>query len=601
MTNFHVVTCFGPGGWEKYAQKFHETFTKHVSGVTLHTYFHDCEKPEGLQATNLADTPNWPGFKQKWGTVDGKGNWRFDVAKFGNKVFAIADAAQKVKDIPDTVLIWIDADITFKAAPPWEVLFPERYDFYSLVRQEVYIESSVMGFRMGTPAEQLVWDVEELYSTGGFQRFAEWHDGFVYDSMATVMGMHGMTGFPWANTAKGQGSDAFNTSAWGEYAAHAKGNKKESKLDIVLRECKKNFESDSIYITTHNDPEELKKEIEAAREEIIILLDVEKNKPLFNALGDATFKRVILQTLQGDAGLLVRHHVKQKSKSAEVRIQPVDCVDSTITHANLDRNRALIKRWLAPCAPNGEEIVLVSAGPSAIANIDKIKELYDNGKKIVCVKHSYGFLVNSGIIPFACVILDPRPFDGISTHGEKRSELIKVVNPQTIFFVATMTIPESTEDLLAKGANVVGWNAFSDASKGYPWPEGTVLVGGGTCAALRAISICQSLGFRTMTLFGYDFSMPEITDAQRNEKDESGRQKYFKVSTAGQDGKRHFYSTGELMAGAQNLESLGKEGSLDITFNVMGDGLAQTLFREAGYKPKPHYSTWLVGLYSQNG
>jgi len=600
MTNFHIVTCFGPGGWEKYAKKFHESWVAQDMQATLHTYHHDCKSPYEY-STDLATTQNWPGFKKLFGGMDGKGNWRFDVAKFGNKVFAIADAAHKIKDIPDAVLVWVDADVVFKAAPPWELLFPKGHDFYSLVRAGTFIESSVMGFRMGSPAEQLVWDVEELYSTGGFQRFTEWHDGFVYDAMATFHGMHGMVGFPWVNSAKGPGSDAFNTSTWAEYASHDKGDKKETKLDIAIRECKKNFESDSIYVTTHNDPTELKKEIEAAREEIIVLLEVEKNKPLFNSLGDATFKRVILQTLHGDVGLLVRHHVQQKTKSAEVRIQPLDCVDTTTTHANLDRNRALIKKWLAPCAPNGEEVVLVSAGPSAIANIDKIKELYEGGKKIVCVKHSYGFLVNSGIIPWACVILDPRPFDGISTHGEKRSILIKTVNPQTIFFVASMTIPESTEDLLAKGANVVGWNAFSNASKDYPWPEGTVLVGGGTCAALRAISICQSLGFRTMTLYGYDFSVDSITPQEAAEKDESGRQKWFKVSTAGQQAKRHFYSTGELMAGAQNLEELAKQGQLDLTFHMEGDGLGQTLFREAGYKAKPHYSNWLVGLYSQNG
>lgn len=596
MTNFHVVTCFGPGGWDKYARNFHTSFVQHVKGATLHTYFHDCEKPEGLVATDLATTPNWPDFKKKFGHMNGDGNWRFDVAKFGNKVFAIADALNKLKEAEDAVLIWLDSDIFFKATPDLEMLFPKGHDFYSLVRANTFIESSVMGFRCGTLAEQLVWDVEELYSIGGFQRFTEWHDGYVYDAMATVMAMHGMRGFSWANNANGPGADAFNTSVWADYATHDKGDKKETKRDIAKREIEKNFDAKSIHFALATDSDVLKQECELAHEDVIVILEVEKFKPLFNSLGDAKWKRVILQTGKGDVGLLVKHHVPQKTKSAQVRIQPQDCVSSEETHKNIDRNFQLLSRWLEPCCVNSEEVVIVSAGPSTIEQMDKIREFHENGKKIFAVKHSYPTLINAGIIPWACVVLDPRPYEGISTHGVQRSSLFRNVNPLTLFFVATMGIPELTEDLIKKGAQVIGFHAFSDASKKYPWPPNTTLVSGGTCAALRAIGVAHTMGFRTVHMFGFDFSQDEITPAEATDKDESGRQKWFKVSTSKLEGKRHFYSTGELMAGAQNLETLARSDGFDMTFYMYGDGLGQNLFREAGYLPRKHYTRMLATM-----
>ena len=53
------------------------------------------------------------------------------------------------------------------------------------------------------------------------------------------------------------------------------------------------------------------------------------------------------------------------------------------------------------------------------AHVKQLKKLIaDNPKsKVVTVKHSYMKLLEHGIKPWACVVLDPRPITGKSTHG----------------------------------------------------------------------------------------------------------------------------------------------------------------------------------------
>ena len=49
-------------------------------------------------------------------------------------------------------------------------------------------------------------------------------------------------------------------------------------------------------------------------------------------------------------------------------------------------------------------------------DIDLIKkQIKENPKaKVVCVKHSYPILLENGIKPWVCTILDPRPVTGLS-------------------------------------------------------------------------------------------------------------------------------------------------------------------------------------------
>ena len=132
----------------------------------------------------------------------------------------------------------------------------------------------------------------------------------------------------------------------------------------------------------------------------------------------------------------------------------------------------------------------------------------------------------------------------------------------------------TTDILKDKSAKIVGWNAYSDAivekntdnkvtiPKDLGIPDDTVLLTGGTCAAMRAISVGHTLGFRNFKLYGFDCSLPEPKN--KDELDSSGRKKYLHVTT----NDKKFWTTGELLAMAQDSEKLFKRQYVDMQMEM---------------------------------
>lgn len=262
---------------------------------------------------------------------------------------------------------------------------------------------------------------------------------------------------------------------------------------------------------------------------------------------------------------------------------------------NIKENMKLIDdwTWLKHGKINNETAYIVSGGPSTDYDLLKYKLARTNGK-VFCVKHSYPHLINNNIQPFACVILDPRPIDGVSTHGIVRKELFEVIDNQTEFLIASMTDPSVTKYLQKKGVKIRGWQAYSDAVRDTSVtdklvirpeagiPENSTMVTGGTCAALRTISMAHILGFRNFELFGFDCSFPEVTEAMKKETvqidNEKAKPKYLKVETGG----HHFWTTGELLAMAQDCEKLFDNKDVDIGFVFNGEGtLCSQVFKDS--------------------
>ena len=246
---------------------------------------------------------------------------------------------------------------------------------------------------------------------------------------------------------------------------------------------------------------------------------------------------------------------------------------------NIHTNQKLIKDfdWLKHGKINKETAFVVSGGSST--NFKLLKEKLKSGGKVFCVKHSYPKLLAHGIQPFACVILDPRPIEGVSTHGVVRKDLFKTIDDKTLFLIASMTDPSVTRYLQSKNAKIKGWQAYSDAlrdastkdkitiDKNAGIKTGTTLVAGGTCAAMRTISLAHILGFRYFELFGFDCSVKELTPQMKKEKI-SDKPKYFRVETS----DKHFWTTGELLANAQDCEKLFDNSDLDLSVTVHGEG-----------------------------
>jgi len=274
-------------------------------------------------------------------------------------------------------------------------------------------------------------------------------------------------------------------------------------------------------------------------------------------------------------------------------VNPRDCVPKDYIRDNIKNNMKLIKedRWIDKYSLHRDTALIVSGGPNV--DYDEIKKVIkDNPDSIVlCVKHSYPALLENGIKPWGCVVLDPRSIDGISTHGIKRKDLFKTIDPSTKFLVASMTDPSVTKYLKEHTDNIWGWHAFTeslrdDEDRKTPtqnnqvkiredlgMTQGTTLITGGTCAAMRSIGILHTLGFRHIHLFGFDCSLKdEPTEDMKKEttgaEDEEARPKYFQVSVSKE---KPFWTTGELLAMAQDCERTFADTSMGINFVFHGE------------------------------
>lgn len=280
-------------------------------------------------------------------------------------------------------------------------------------------------------------------------------------------------------------------------------------------------------------------------------------------------------------------------------VRPRDSMPKDYIINNINNNLLLIKNWeqVKTYSVNDEHAIIVSGGPSVdwVALKKKIKET--NGK-VICVKHSYPKLLEHGIQPWACVILDPRPITGVSTHGIVRKDLFKKIDKKTKFFVASMTDVSVTQYLLEHTDEVYGWHAFSEAVKQSAegkftldgkanLPPESLFISGGTCSAMRAIGLFHVMGFRQFHLFGYDCSVEEPAEDQKKAVLEDGKQKYLHVETNGVK----FWTTGELLAMAQDCEKFFADASKDMNLFHYGDGtLAAELYRGSYQASKKFYT-----------
>ena len=288
-------------------------------------------------------------------------------------------------------------------------------------------------------------------------------------------------------------------------------------------------------------------------------------------------------------------------KRVPIIVHPRDCVPQDYIQDNIKANMKLIgDDWIVKHPAHRETCIIVSAGP--YINFKELKQtIRDNGNcKVVCVKHSYPMLMKNKIKPWGCVILDPRPITGTSTHGIVRKDLFKKMDDDTIFFLASMTDPSVTEFLKESDSKIWGWHAFTDSLRQevdqgkeiknqkvhimdeLGIPKGATLITGGTCAAMRSIGMMHTMGFRDIHLFGYDCCMKEPTDEEKTqttgdiEGGETPRPKYFQVTV----GDNTYWTTGELLAMGQDCEKVFSDDGLDGVLTLHGeDTMVSDLWR----------------------
>jgi predicted O-methyltransferase YrrM len=257
----------------------------------------------------------------------------------------------------------------------------------------------------------------------------------------------------------------------------------------------------------------------------------------------------------------------QGSGEQNIVVQTKNCVPDESIQENIRHSVALNLRTLPICRHHDLRAVIASAGPSLYSYLPKVKQLQEKGARIVCVKHAHDLLIEKGIIPWACVLLDPRG------HVQ---DFIENPHPEVNYFVASMCHPSTFDRLREKNAKVWLYHAGVGAGEDKLIGElvkdrASFLIGGGPASAIRAIDLLSHLGFRKFDLFGFDACYPVKPDLK--DLDENGRPKYIEV----RQGKRIFWTDYEKLAEVQFFSSglMPRMGGMDIA--VHGDGMIKNI------------------------
>ena len=259
-----------------------------------------------------------------------------------------------------------------------------------------------------------------------------------------------------------------------------------------------------------------------------------------------------------------------------IKVLPKDCMPNEYIQNNIEINTPKFTKWLdKKGSVNNETVFVVSAGPSLEKNIAKLKaeKRKHPRAKILCVKHALPILIENGIFPWGCIVLDPRPVDGVSTHGIVRKDLFKKIPKRTNFFIASMSDPTIVDLLIEKSSNTYGWHAYSNAIDDYEPLKNKMLITGGTCAAMRTLGLMYTLGFRSFKLFGFDCSLEGEPEDQKDAQ-------LFQVGIGDEKKGGLHWTTGELLAMAQDFEQMINRPDIDMNIEVYGGGLVQSIWED---------------------
>lgn len=181
------------------------------------------------------------------------------------------------------------------------------------------------------------------------------------------------------------------------------------------------------------------------------------------------------------------------------------------TDANIQANLkiALARKHIPriqQCAGHDGMALMCAGGPSLDRKIASVGHLQKKGGTIFAVKSAHDRLIEAGIVPQFCILLDPRAH--VRDH-------VADPHPEVAYLVASMCHPSTLDTLLDKGATVFMYHAMVGAGEQDIVKEKGFFVVGGCSSATRGIALIHVMGFRRAMLFGYDLSYdgPGLTNA----------------------------------------------------------------------------------------
>ena len=248
----------------------------------------------------------------------------------------------------------------------------------------------------------------------------------------------------------------------------------------------------------------------------------------------------------------------------------------------VDQIKANIKRPLPQAKPyklhEETEIMLVGGGPSVLEYIDEIRQMREEGQKLITVNGSFDMMLDHGIIPSAFVMIDGREFNARFVARAKEASTCK-------FYISSQCHPSVFDSLEADGADVTIFHSYSkfneDDEVGPNIVEKTLnsyyfgraqqtyfFVLGGSTVVSRAIWLLRILGFKRQHIYGFDSCYMDGKHHAYEQPENDGHE-VKKVTCVG----RAFWCNSWMAAQANEFMEWTKYLGPELELDIKGDGL----------------------------
>lgn len=154
-----------------------------------------------------------------------------------------------------------------------------------------------------------------------------------------------------------------------------------------------------------------------------------------------------------------------------------------------------------PHAPQSTEVMILGGGPSLAGQLDTIRRMRFEGKKLVTLNGAYNWAIENGLEVSAQIVVDARPFNARFTRP---------VQPSTIYLMGSQVDPSVLEGLPKE--RTLLWHTTAEAIRDIleaECPGKWFGVPGGSTVLLRAIPLLRMLGYSRFHLFGMDSCVKE--------------------------------------------------------------------------------------------
>jgi len=211
---------------------------------------------------------------------------------------------------------------------------------------------------------------------------------------------------------------------------------------------------------------------------------------------------------------------KQPENASQLKIQTKNAIPNEELQRQVDYTCRMMKKFNIPEIPECELhdtwAYMVGGSPSYQKKkyMDQLKNAEKNNALVFTSKTAHDYLISKGIVPWACILLDPRPHVASSFK----------VHPNVLYIVASQVHPDVIDYLTDNTNRIMIYHAAVAAGEDEVikrhFPNAKILPGGST-SQTRGMMALMTMGFYKFKMFGIDSSYenkPDVVHGINKEK-----------------------------------------------------------------------------------